>query len=110
VRFGSAPTEITGKLAVEAHLAKLDQQGAGALSIADIEPLVVFAWLLCPEQQALAHNLCTDVLANARATIMVGSEQATPSSSSASSSKDNKPLKKTPGRKSELDSAMEMFG
>ncbi|CAE8612880.1 unnamed protein product [Polarella glacialis] len=109
VRFGSGASEVSGKLAAEAHFANLHRQSAGALSIADIEPLVIFHWLLSAEQQELAHNLCTDVLVAARATILVGSEAAAASSSSTGSSKE-KVMKKKPGHKSELASAMEMFG
>ena len=46
VRFTSLYGELTGVKAVEAHMSKLNDKGSHACSISDIEPIVVYKWLL----------------------------------------------------------------
>lgn len=115
-RHGSPPNELVGKLAVEAHLEDLSGKGAQNCSVANIEPIVVFHWLLGKENQAKAIAFRNDVLSNARAVSHIGSGLPA-SSSTCALPDDNRNDGKTKGtlgrpRKgpTEVQRALDMFG
>jgi hypothetical protein len=111
-RYGPEPS-MTGGKAASAHLQDLVGKGSAKCSIADVEPIVVFAWLLEHEQQTQAADLVKDVLAASRAfSASQSSEYPLMARSQASSSSAQKrKLGKSPeGGKSEVQSALDMFG
>jgi len=102
---------VSGTQAAASHLKDLSAKGASKCSVADIEPIVVFAWLLTKEEQAQASGLVKDVLSNARAAATPQSLSAMPSSQAESSQ--GSAGKKGSAKKSqrnEVQDALDMFG
>ena len=110
-RFGNGAAELVGPKAAESHLSNLQTKGTDKLTIADIEPIVVFAWFLSPEQMLEASHVASDVLANAKATVSLGTEAASSGASSSSTGKAaGSKAKVAKAANSEVDNAMAMFG
>ena len=101
---------ISGAAAVVQHLKDLSGKGAFKCSIADIEPIVVFAWLLSKEEQAQAAGLVKDVLSNARAESCSQQTYAMPSSQASSQSSVKKKSSASKPQRNEVQDALDMFG
>jgi hypothetical protein len=103
----------TGAAAATAHLQTLLATTSAKCSIADIEPVVVFSWLLSQEDQAKAAGFVKDVLSNARATSGKDLQPHLPARSQASSSSGPAKKKAKSGEKAvknEVQGALDMFG
>ena len=104
--------QLTGSLAASAHLEELTAKGAAQCSISDVEPIVVFAWLLKKEEQVKAAGLVKDVLSNARASSASQPSQSPllASSQASAASVPKKKGKMSEDKRSEVQCALDMFG
>lgn len=100
-----------GAIAVQHTLRQLEEKGCTKCSIADIEPIVVFKWLLPKEDQVKATTLQCDVLKNARASSSgnVGGGAASSSASGDVAAGERKSGGKA-NKSSEVEAALAMFG
>jgi len=109
-KYGENPT-ASGTAAAAQHLKELSSKGASKCSIADVEPIVVFAWLLGKDEQVKAAGLVRDVLANARASATPQQmSQQMPSSQASSAGSAKKKGSASKSGRNEVQDALDMFG